>query len=92
MSFPSYQKYAFQNWSSTEFSFASNLAQGIIMEVQCKLWQLIWHLGSDPAFWSHLARSGPKAKPRAMMPCLTFRQEDIFWFLHKHTEMNLISL
>ena len=55
-SLPFYQKYAFQNWLSTEFSFASIFAQGIIMEARCQLWQLILHLGSDPALWSHLAR------------------------------------
>ena len=32
------------------------------------------------------------AKPRAMMPGLTFRQEDVFWPLYKHMKMNLIRL
>lgn len=43
---------------STEFSFPSIFAQEIIIEARCQLWQLILHLGSDPALWSHLARSG----------------------------------
>lgn len=32
------------------------------------------------------------AMPCAMMPCISFRQEDIFLSFYKHMEMNLISL
>lgn len=58
VSIPFYQKYAFQNWPSAEFSFASDLAQGSIVEVWCQRWQLILPLGSNPALWNNLARSG----------------------------------
>ena len=32
------------------------------------------------------------AKPRAMMPGLTFRQEDVFWPLYKHMKMTHLRL
>ena len=48
-------------------------------------WVLTWHF---EATWRGLGLS----KASAMMPGLTFRQEDVFWPLYKPVEMNLIHL
>lgn len=56
------QKYAFQNWPSTEFSFASNWAQGTterssMPSVAAYFAHRLcpWQLPALPGLWSHLA-------------------------------------